>query len=116
MDARPKDAMPMASVIANVQFKDWNAPNALIFTTDFQTAKKTVSLKMKYVVSMNEIFWINFYMQIVDVIEKVQPAWSAIRRMDNVIAKPMFMEDNVTNAKMDLNFIPIVQVISFQPF
>ena len=55
-------------------------------------------------------------MQIVDVIEKVQPAWSAIRRMDNVIAKPMFMEDNVTNAKMDLNFIPIVQVISFQPF
>ena len=88
----------------------------MIFTTDFQTAKKTVSLKMKYVVSMNEIFWINFYMQIVDVIEKVQPAWSAIRRMDNVIAKPMFMEDNVTNAKMDLNFIPIVQVISFQPF
>ena len=88
----------------------------MIFTTDSQTAKKTVSLKMKYVVSMNEIFLIDFYMQIVDVIEKVQPAWSAIRRMDNVIAKPMFMEDNVTNAKMDLNFIPIVQVISFQPF
>ena len=55
-------------------------------------------------------------MQIVDVIEKVQPAWSAIRRMDNVIANQMFMEDNVTNAKMALNSIPIVQVILFQAF
>ena len=33
--------------------------------------------------------------------------------MDNVIAKPTFMEDNVTNAKMDLNFIPIVLVGPF---
>ena len=57
MDAKPKDAIPTDNVIANVQFKVWNAPNALIFIMDFQTVKKTVSLKMKdYVECMNEIF------------------------------------------------------------
>ena len=34
--------------------------------------------------------------------------------MDNVNAKPMMMVDNVRNAKMDSNFIPIALVKSIQ--
>ena len=35
--------------------------------------------------------------------------------MDNVLAKQIFMEDNVINAKMGLNFILIVQHVVVIP-
>ena len=44
MDARPKDVMLMDNVIANVRSRALIVLNALIFTMDFQTVKKTVSL------------------------------------------------------------------------
>ena len=44
MEARPKDVMLMDNVIANVRSRALIVLNALIFTMDFQTVKKTVSL------------------------------------------------------------------------